>query len=151
MNLPNYFLADLPPEAELTAGMISEACQALKRNREHYLAERSTQSLVDALSELAENWLQPQYPFRKLALEQGPAATGFSRQTLANGLDSFFSQLTPETFHALLVQELGHPRRLDGPSRTARTHPDMPPQAPRWPADRKCWRMSPAARFPIRS
>jgi hypothetical protein len=40
MNLPNYFLADLPPEATLSAAMITEACQTLKRNREHYLAGR---------------------------------------------------------------------------------------------------------------
>ena len=33
MNLPNYFLADVPPGATLSASMISEACQALKRNR----------------------------------------------------------------------------------------------------------------------
>ena len=46
MNLPNYFLADLPPEATLSAAMIGEACQTLKRNREHYLAHRSTHSLV---------------------------------------------------------------------------------------------------------
>ena len=40
MNLPNYFLADLPPEATLTGAMIHEACQTLKRNRETYLAPR---------------------------------------------------------------------------------------------------------------
>ena len=43
MNLPNYFLADLPPEATLSPAMITEACQTLKRNRERYLASRSTQ------------------------------------------------------------------------------------------------------------
>ena len=80
MNLPNYFLADLPPEATLSPGMIREACQTLKHNRERYLAHRSTQSLVSILSSVAANWLNPEYPFRKLALEQGPAATGFSRQ-----------------------------------------------------------------------
>ena len=37
MNLPNYFLADLPPEATLSPAMIAEACQTLKRNREQYL------------------------------------------------------------------------------------------------------------------
>lgn len=113
MNLPNYFLADLPPEAMLTAAMVSDACQTLKRNRAQYLVSRSTQALVEILCGVAENWLQPEYPFRKLALENGPAATGFSRGTLANGLDNFFKQFTPENFNALLVQELGHPRRLD--------------------------------------
>jgi hypothetical protein len=113
MHLPNYFLADLPPEAAPTAAMIAEACQTLKRNREKYLAGRTTQSLVELLSGVAESWLQPNDPFRKLALEQGPAATGFSTATLANGLDAFFKQLTPENFNALLVQDLGHARRLD--------------------------------------
>jgi hypothetical protein len=138
MNLPNYFLADLPPEATLSPAMMAEACQTLKRNREQYLAHRSTQSLVNLLSEVAESWLQPDYPFRKLALAhasagvgvqasacspdmlkrelqlQAPApSVGFSQATLARGLDSFFKQLTPENFHALLIQELGHAHRLD--------------------------------------
>ena len=113
MNLPNYFLADLPPEATPSPAMIGEACQTLKRNREHYLANRSTHSLVALLSDVGQSWLEPDYPFRKLALEQAPAATGFSRATLARGLDSFFKQLTPEQIHVLLAQDLGHGRRLD--------------------------------------
>ena len=113
MNLPNYFLADLPPEATLTGPMIGEACQTLKNNREKYLAARSTRSLVELLCEVAENWLRPQDPFRALALEQGPAATGFSRATLARGLDALFQQWTPAQFGALLNQDLGHSRRLD--------------------------------------
>jgi len=113
MNLPNYFLADLPPEATLSAAMIGEACQTLKRNRERYLAHRTTHSLVKTLSDLGQRWLEPNCAFRNLALEQGPATIGFSRATLARGLDSFFQQLTPEHFHALLEQDLGHARRLD--------------------------------------
>ena len=113
MNLPNYFLADLPPEATLTAAMVSDACQTLKRNRQKYLVTRSTQAVVEILCGVAENWLQPEYPFRKLALEDGPAAMGFSRGTLGSGLDNFFKQFTPENFNALLIQELGHARRLD--------------------------------------
>jgi Acyl-CoA reductase (LuxC) len=113
MNLPNYFLADLPPEATLTAAMIGEACQTLKRNREQYLAARSTQSLVKVLTEIGASWLEPNYPFRQMALQQGPDATGFSRPTLSNGLDRFFSQLTRENLHSLLLQDLGHAQRLD--------------------------------------
>lgn len=113
MNLPNYFLADLPPEAMLTAPMITEACQTLRRNREAYLATRSTHSLIELLSGVAENWLNSDYPFRKLALEHGPTATGFSPETLASGLDNFFKQVTPENFRNLLIQELGHEHRLD--------------------------------------
>jgi hypothetical protein len=118
MNLPNYFLADLPAEAMLSAVMIGEACETLRHNRERYLARRSTQSLVKVLSEVAADWLKPDYAFRKLALDQGPAATGFSRETLARGLDAFFKQLTPENFAALLEQDLGHAQRLDQISAT---------------------------------
>ena len=113
MNLPNYFLADLPSEAVLSPTMITEACQALKRNRERYLATRSTESLVKTLSRVADGWLQPDDMFRKNALELGPAQTGFSRETLTRGLDNFFSQLTRDNFHTLLVQEFGDARRLD--------------------------------------
>ena len=113
MNLPNYFLADLPPEATLTPLTLTEACQTLKRNRETYLAHRSTEHLIKILSELGADWLRADYPLRKLALELGPAETGFSPATLARGLDAFFSELTHDNLHALLVQELGDARRLD--------------------------------------
>jgi acyl-CoA reductase LuxC len=113
MNLPNYFLADLPPEAVLSSTMISEACQTLKRNRERYLLNRSTESLIKVLSGVAESWLEPDYSFRKLALELGPAQTGFFREILARGLDNFFRQFTRENFRALLVQEFGDAKRLD--------------------------------------
>ena len=131
MNLPNYFLADLPPEAVLSPAMVTEACQTLKRNRAQYLAQRSTDSLVKVLCDVAEAWLKPDNAFRRLALEQtwnaglrhgangimenavpeaGAPGLGFSRETLACGLDGFFHQFTPENFHALLVQELGDAR-----------------------------------------
>ena len=113
MNLPNYFLTDLPPDATLGPGMLSEACQTLKRNRERYLANRSTQSLVRVLSGLGESWLRQDYPFRVLALEQGPAATGFSRAILVAGLDTFFKTLTQDSINRLLEQDLGHVQRLD--------------------------------------
>jgi hypothetical protein len=113
MTLPNYFLADLPQEATLTPTMITEACQTLKRNRERYLATRSTQSIVAVLCNVAKDWLTPDFEFRKLALEQGPKATGFSHATFASGLDAFFKELTKEKFEALLEQDLGNLQRLD--------------------------------------
>ena len=113
MNLPNYFFADLPPEAELTPAMLAESCRVLKRNRAAHLAPRSTASLVNLLGELGENWRHAEFPFRKFALAQGPAATGFSRATLERGLDSFFRVLTAENLETLIVQDLGHAQRLD--------------------------------------
>lgn len=113
MTLPNYFLADLPQETTLTPAMVNEACRTLKRNRERHLANRTTQNLITTLSDLAKDWLNPDYEFRKLALTQGPEATGFSTATISNGLDSFFKALTKENFEALIEQDLGHLDRLD--------------------------------------
>ena len=42
MDLPNYFIADLPRDVELTPSLIREGAQTLKRNREQFLARRST-------------------------------------------------------------------------------------------------------------
>lgn len=108
MNLPNHFIADLPSEATLSPAMITEACQTLKRNREHYLAQRTTHDLVLLLVEIARRWLQPDNRFRRLALTAGPAETGFSRATLAKGLDNFFRQFSQENLQALLIQDLGN-------------------------------------------
>lgn len=113
MNLPNYFLADLPPEAVLGPDMIREGCQALKRNRDTYLVPRNTTSLIRVLCEVAQSWLRDDYAFRQLAISQGPDATGFSSATISSGLNGFFSELKPEKFETLLDQELGHAQRLD--------------------------------------
>jgi hypothetical protein len=93
--------------------MLYEACETLKRNRELYLLHRSTRGLIQIVSRVAKDWLEPNYPFRKLALSEGPAATGFSRATLERGLDDFFKSLSTEALELLLEQDLGHAERLD--------------------------------------
>jgi hypothetical protein len=113
MTLPNYFLGDLPPEATLSGTMLAEACQTLKRNREQYLATRSIDHLVGVLSSISHRWLDEHYSFRKLALKDGAAATGFSQPTIARGLDGFFRELTRENLLAFLEQDLGHRLRLE--------------------------------------
>lgn len=113
MNLPQYFLADLTDRGVLTPAMVGEACLAVKANRRRYLQERSTADLIDVLSALAEDWLDPESPYRHLALRLGPAELGFSAPTLAAGLDAFFGSLTRDHLRALVVQDLGQLERLD--------------------------------------
>ena len=113
MTLPNYFLADLPPAAELTPALVTEACQTLKRNRLQYLLPRTTSSTIHLLDALGREWLQSDSPFRTFVLKEGPSQTGFGDRTLSNGLDTFFKQLTAENLEALIQQELGSINRLD--------------------------------------
>jgi hypothetical protein len=114
MTLPDFFFADLPPEATLSPMMIAAACDTLKRNREKYLLPRTTDDIVKILCEVGTEWLQPENQFRKLALELGPAETGFSKPILEKGLDDFFRRFTPENFQSLLEQELGDTASVTG-------------------------------------
>jgi len=109
MNLPNYFLADLPAEASFSPAMITAACETLRRNREKYLAHRSTADIVTVLCEVGNDWLQPDNKFRLLALEACAEKLGFSRRVMAAGLDQFFRRFTRDNFAALLMQDLGEP------------------------------------------
>ncbi len=74
---------------------------------------RSMDQIIRTLAGVAAEWLHADNRFRRLALDHGPAVLGFSRETLARGLDGFFRQLTAENFHSLLKQEMGDARRLD--------------------------------------
>jgi hypothetical protein len=113
MNRPDYFLVDLPAEAVITPDLITQAAQTLKLNRERYLSQRTTVSLVKTFCQLAQSWLEPEFPFRVEALQLGPAAAGIPAATLARGLDDFFGRFTTGDFAAWLEQEFGQADRLD--------------------------------------
>ncbi len=118
LDLPNYFLIDLPTEARLVPTMLREALRQIKRNRRQYIRNMSTEDVIRVLARLADNWRDDLYPFRKYVLEAGPKAMGFSQQTLRRGLDQFFEHITEDSLHNLLAQEFGDARRLDTPSPT---------------------------------
>lgn len=121
MNTPNYFLADLPPEA-LTPAMVAEACIAIKRNRAQFLLKRNTSSLIRAIVAVAEGWQDDRDPFRQRALAEAPGEIGFSKEVIARGLDEFFAQITKKNLEALIIQDLGHVNRLDEMTATELEH-----------------------------
>ena len=66
MELPNYVLADLPDSSALRPKLITDACQTLKLNRKKFLTSQTTDYLISIFSKLAREWLDPEFPFRKL-------------------------------------------------------------------------------------
>lgn len=112
LTTPNFFLGDLPLEA-VTPMMVSEACIAIKRNRAQFLSQRNTSSIIRTLANVGQDWLDDTSPFRQRALAEGPKETGFSRATIARGLDEFFGQFTKKSLEDLITQDLGHLSRLD--------------------------------------
>lgn len=113
MDLPNYFLADLPDNSTLTPQLITDACQTIKNNRQKFLAPLSTAELIEIITRLAQDWLDPKFEYRKFLLDQPADRTGFPPEVLAAGLVHFFSQITRENLNALIIQDLGSVRRLD--------------------------------------
>ena len=82
----DYFLAD-KQGAELTGTLITEACQALRHNRDDYLALVGNEPIIAKLIEVANLWRSPDYELRRQALTASPEETGFPREVLAAGLD----------------------------------------------------------------
>ena len=115
MDLPNFFLADMPSSETLTPGTLTDACLTLKRNRCLYLKERTTASLIRTLANVAEHWTYPDYPIRQYTLQKGPEITGFPAAILEKGLLDFMKEVSEENLQALVEQDLGHLRRLDEP------------------------------------
>jgi len=123
-SFPQCYLADLEPGLSVTPPLIREAWLALERNRERYLARRTTESLIENLAGAASLWLAEGSPFMRTALELGPQQLGFSARTLEDGLTRLFGSITRETLQDWIEQDLGHLRRLDdfcatGPERSS--------------------------------
>mgnify|MGYP003337216464 CR=1 FL=1 len=111
--LPNLFLADLDPSLALTPAIVRDACHAIRRNRQSWLARLRTRQVAEIIAYVAEQWLEPENGFRRAALSAGAAEHGHGPTTLARGLDWFFRQLTLENLEGLVAQDLGDTRRLD--------------------------------------
>ena len=118
MELPDYFLIDLPDKALLKKELIKDACRTLKENRLRHLKDRTTEQMILTLSRLAERWLDPKYPFRIEALQSGPGATGFSTEIIDRGLNDLFGAMTGDHLQHLLAQDLGHWQRFENPVAT---------------------------------
>jgi hypothetical protein len=80
MNLPNYFIADLPAEHAVTPTLVTEACQTRKQREQYRPRHRR---IVGLLSATAQSWLERDNPFRRLALERGVTETDSANQRRA--------------------------------------------------------------------
>jgi len=88
---------------------VSRTCEARERVRQH----RTTDSVITALAQTAKNWLDPNNPWRKKAIEQAMAPTGFSEAMLGEAIDLTFGAINYESLGELLDRELGNRRVLD--------------------------------------
>jgi hypothetical protein len=96
-----------------TIEQIREAAHRTRDARERVLQHRSTDAVITALAQTARNWLDRNSPWRKHAVEQAPAFTGFSEAMVNEAVDLTFGAITYESLGELLDRELGNRRVLD--------------------------------------
>jgi len=96
-----------------TAEQIREAIARTREARERVWRHCTTDAVITVLAQAAKNWLDPQSVWRKRAVEQAPAPTGFSEAMVNEAIDLIFGAITFESLGELLDRELGNRRVLD--------------------------------------
>jgi hypothetical protein len=96
-----------------TVEQIREAIGRTREARERVRQHRTTDAVITALAQAAKNWLDAKSPWRKQAIEQAPAVTGFSEAMVNEAIDLTFGAITYESLGELLDRELGNRRVLD--------------------------------------
>ena len=97
-----------------TVEKLEEAVQRAHKARER-VQHCSTKAIISALTRTAENWLPPDSQWRRRAVEQAPASTGFSPQMINEAVTLTFEALTEDAFETLLRREVGDRRQFHGP------------------------------------
>jgi hypothetical protein len=69
-----------------------------------YLAQKSPYEISDAVKETTKLWLEPNFPYRKMAEELLPIVTGFSPQMVHTFLDGIMGNL-PKELHRMPLPE----------------------------------------------
>jgi len=101
-------------EMSATLEKLNEAIRHTREARER-VQRRGTDAIIRAVAQTAKNWLYPDSPWRRRAVEQAPASTGFSPQMVNDAVTLAFGALTEDAFETLLRKEVGDRRQFHGP------------------------------------
>ena len=80
---------------------IQEAIDRTRKARER-VEHRSTDPVIHALTRTARSWLEPASVWRKRAVEQAPATTGFSKEMVSEVVDLTFEAIAEGALRELL-------------------------------------------------
>jgi hypothetical protein len=96
-----------------TVQQVQEAIARTVEAHERVVRHRNTDAIIESIAETAKSWREPKNPWRLRAIEQAPAATGFSEPMVREAIDLTFGALTHEALSELIDRELGNRRILD--------------------------------------
>lgn len=91
----------------ISAAHIHPLCEELIERRKHLLLPRTPAAVAQVLGRLSRLWLEPNFPWRRRAVEGVPKVSGFSPPMVERICDLLFAELTEDKLAALVRSELG--------------------------------------------
>src|SRR5258706_4657622 len=77
-----------------TVDQIRNALVQLREAQQRVVRRRTTDQIITTIAATARNWLEPHNPWRSLAIQHAPAATGFSEAMVREAIDLTFGAIT---------------------------------------------------------
>ncbi|MBI3292026.1 MAG: hypothetical protein HYZ73_04365 [Elusimicrobia bacterium] len=90
------------------------ALSQMVTQQQQTLSQRPLAQIIHSIGCWAKAWRTPGFYWRQLALDWIPLTSGFSSETVADGLDAVFAELQPELLRELVRREVGTPPRGRG-------------------------------------
>jgi len=98
---------------ELTAEHIEEIGASLQANRKDYLAQLTTNEVVDKIDQAIQLWLNPNYRLRRIADALIPAVTGYDQDMVRLELKRYMRTFRKKELLRFLDEEFDQPAILD--------------------------------------
>ncbi len=98
--------------SELNRKKINEILEEAHKLKDN-LQNISVKEIINLLNSLSEKWSNPDYPYRKKALEEVPDRIGFSKEMVEAGIETMVDLLRKENLITRLNCDLGNINYLD--------------------------------------
>lgn len=99
---------------ELSGENIAEACAEVLKHRKAYLANLTTEQIIERIDQAVQLWLNPDYPLRKIAEQVLPTLTGYDEETIRLELKRYMRGFRKKELYRFLDEEFDNPGLLDG-------------------------------------
>ncbi len=113
MNVKLYIFGDIVElKGKLNKNQINEILDKA-HDLKHSIQKVSVKEIVDLLDRVADQWDNPDYIYRKIALEQVPDRIGFSKEMVNAGIETMIDLMRKENLITRLNCDLGNIEYLD--------------------------------------
>lgn len=99
---------------ELNGEKVAEICAKVLTHRNDYLANLTTEQIIERIDQAVQLWLNPDYALRKIAEQVLPPLTGYDAETIRLELKRYMRGFRKKELYRFLDEEFDNPGLLDG-------------------------------------